>query len=304
MQDLNKLDLNLLRLLKALVDTGSTKAAALKLGISQASASRGLTQLKAAFGNQLFVRQAHGMQASELALSLARAIEQMLEPVSLALQQYHEFDASQYSAPISLLVDPYLLEEQGGRLVSQLHQRYPKAPLNLLHLTEQSYEGFTKGEFDYLICDNDTELAQSLFCEPLYQEPMQILARKGHPSLGANNCWSDLAELPVVHLPEPWLSSRHHYVEREYQKHKLQPNVVLETHSLTAGLELLANSDAILFASRSTCLLRSDIDTFALPSVSEDFSTVEVFGGFLQRRRNHPFYQHLHLSIAEILTGD
>ncbi len=55
---LDALDLNLMRLLKAVVENRSIKLAAMQLGISQPSASRGV--MKQVFDDPLFVRKAHG----------------------------------------------------------------------------------------------------------------------------------------------------------------------------------------------------------------------------------------------------
>ncbi len=62
MKELQDLDLNLLKLLKAVVETRNTHAAADKLGISQTSVSRGMAKLRETFGDQLFLRKAHGVE--------------------------------------------------------------------------------------------------------------------------------------------------------------------------------------------------------------------------------------------------
>ena len=74
MKDVKELDLNLMKVLKAVVEEGNTHAAADALGISQTSVSRALAKLRETFGDQLFIRKAHGVEPSELAEKTGRSV--------------------------------------------------------------------------------------------------------------------------------------------------------------------------------------------------------------------------------------
>ncbi|GGA76179.1 LysR family transcriptional regulator [Neiella marina] len=300
--NIDQLDLNLLQLLRAIVLTGSTRAAAERLGISQASASRGMTKLKATFGDQLFIRKAHGMEPSELALRLTKATDLMLEPVKEALSAYHQFDPLAYQGDIAIVVDPYVLQEQGPQLANYLRTQYPNASVAITGWGTASIEQLLQGSFDYCICDQETSLPQEIYLQQLYQEPMKVLARKDHPVLSqvVASSWQQLAELAVVILPPPDGNHRPNYVELEYQQHGLRVNVMLATTSILAGLACLSESNAIMYANPSTAKLHSDIRCYPLAQASAQFSLVKVYGGMLQRRRNHPFYQHLHQGITKL----
>ena len=93
MKELRDLDLNLLKLLQAVVETQNTHQAADKLGISQTSVSRGLAKLRETFGDQLFTRKAHGVEPSELAEKLAEklaeAADEMFTPLVKVLESYN-----------------------------------------------------------------------------------------------------------------------------------------------------------------------------------------------------------------------
>jgi len=68
--DLHKLDLNLLRVLDALLDTQNTKAAAAQLNVSQPTISFSLKKLRDALDDPLFTRVSHGLQPTPQALRL------------------------------------------------------------------------------------------------------------------------------------------------------------------------------------------------------------------------------------------
>lgn len=57
---LNKVDLNLLTVLQALLETGSTQGAALRLGRTQSAASHALKRLRDLFDDPVFTRNGPG----------------------------------------------------------------------------------------------------------------------------------------------------------------------------------------------------------------------------------------------------
>lgn len=108
-KSLAQFDLNLIKLLKAVVETKNTHAAAQQLGISQTSVSRGLAKLKETFGEQLFLRKAHGLEPSELAKKLADAADEMLIPIIKVMESYNSFDPQHFDGKVSIVVNTYLL---------------------------------------------------------------------------------------------------------------------------------------------------------------------------------------------------
>ena len=76
---LRNLDLNLLRVFTALLEEQSATRAGARLGLTQSAVSHALGRLRAALGDELFVRGPAGLQAS------ARALE-MSQPVRAALK--------------------------------------------------------------------------------------------------------------------------------------------------------------------------------------------------------------------------
>ncbi len=99
---LDALDLNLMRLLKAVVENRSIKLAAMQLGISQPSASRGVMKLKQVFDDPLFVRKAHGVEPSPMAIRLAAEFDNMVAPLEKVVQEFEVFDPLQYQGRLRL----------------------------------------------------------------------------------------------------------------------------------------------------------------------------------------------------------
>jgi DNA-binding transcriptional LysR family regulator len=78
MNNINKIDLNLLTVLDALLDERSVTRAAARLGYTQPTISGMLARLRDLFGDPLFVRAQRGLLATPRAQALAAPLKQLL----------------------------------------------------------------------------------------------------------------------------------------------------------------------------------------------------------------------------------
>jgi DNA-binding transcriptional LysR family regulator len=72
-------DLNLVRVLDALLREGSTVKAGEKLGMSQSAVSGALSRLRHALDDQLFVRHGQGLRPTDYARGLAMPLRETLD---------------------------------------------------------------------------------------------------------------------------------------------------------------------------------------------------------------------------------
>src|SRR5829696_499614 len=91
MDDIKKVDLNLLVVLDVLLDEGNATRAAARLGYTQSTVSGMLTRLRDLFGDPLFVRTQRGLLATPRAQALAVPLKQLLAD-SRRLVARDEFD--------------------------------------------------------------------------------------------------------------------------------------------------------------------------------------------------------------------
>jgi DNA-binding transcriptional LysR family regulator len=91
--DLDRFDLNLLRVLDALLDERQVSAAARRLGLSQPAASSALARLRKALGDPLLIRAGNGMRLTPLALELQPRVRRALDDLRAALSAATTFDA-------------------------------------------------------------------------------------------------------------------------------------------------------------------------------------------------------------------
>ncbi len=88
----SSIDLNLLSVFQEVYRERQISAAARRLGLTQSAVSNALARLRRSFGDELFVRTAHGMQPTPLAQQMAEPIGAAMAQVALALSQRSRFD--------------------------------------------------------------------------------------------------------------------------------------------------------------------------------------------------------------------
>ncbi|KOO15564.1 transcriptional regulator [Vibrio xuii] len=291
------LDLNLLKILQAVVETRNTSLAANVLGISQTSVSRGIVKLKECFGPQLFVRKSHGLEPSELAIKLAQASSEMLIPVEKAVEAYLDFEAESYSGHITLLVNTFLLEFFGADLILTLRQAFPEASFNFAQWQKDSLHDTLKGHVDYVIQFGHYTFPQELHCHHLAKIENSIIARKDHPVLSKGSDWERVGSLPITRLFLEGINPNKGVLESIYEQNGYQAKFLLTTHSISSAVAVLKTSDAILYSNAIISASDSDLSHYPLPSYTEPLNSLDVNGLYLQTRRGNPLMQHLHQTI-------
>ena len=79
--NLRSFDLNLLRVLDALLEEGSTVRAGERIGLSQPAVSSALGRLRGALGDPLFIRSGSGLEPTDFARKIAPDVRALLEKI-------------------------------------------------------------------------------------------------------------------------------------------------------------------------------------------------------------------------------
>lgn len=301
--NLNELDLNLLRVLKAIVETGNTHAAAEKLGISQTSVSRGLAKLRETFGDQLFIRKAHGVEPSELAEKLAEAVDEMLNPVKKVMESYNSFNPLQFDGEITIAMNIYFLELYGDGIYSALKDVLPKANFKLIYWQGETLAEMLNGHVDYMVHFSAFPLPQEIYQHKLQDIDLCLVARQDHPVLSLSSDWEDIYHLPLARLIIDGVNTKRSPIEEIYLAKGYQATLSLVTHSTRVLLNQLKHSDAILFGSSYMTTLDAEVATYPLPLLPKEVRSIQVNGGYLQTKRGFALNQLLHQTMQTFFDG-
>lgn len=175
------IDLNLLSVFQEVYRERQISSAARKLGLSQSAVSNALARLRRAFGDELFVRTAAGMQPTPLATQMAEPIGVAMAQVALALNQRSRFDPATSSRRFVLAMTdvgeiyfmPALIE-RCRVLAPQVEVKSVRA--GTLALKEEM-EG---GRVDLAVGPFE-DISEALYQRQLFRQPYVTMFRKGHP---------------------------------------------------------------------------------------------------------------------------
>lgn len=174
------IDLNLLRLFDAVFRTNNVSRAAELLDLTQPAASQGLTRLRAALNDPLFMRAAGGVQPTPKAKRLAEPVRLALATLEQALGDAAQFDPRQSDRTFRI----HMSDIGEGRflpeLMAALRTRAPGVrvetqPLPRPEITEALDAGRIDFAFGFLPMVKETRRLQ------LLKDRYIVLLRRGHP---------------------------------------------------------------------------------------------------------------------------
>ncbi len=121
----DRLDLNLLVVLDALLEHGSVKEAAAKLGRSMPAVSRSLSRIRCAFDDPILVRAGQRLVPTPLALELQARVHGLLEEAAGLITTRREIDVSTLSRGFVIATTDPLMCSIGTGLVRFLETNAP-----------------------------------------------------------------------------------------------------------------------------------------------------------------------------------
>jgi LysR family nod box-dependent transcriptional activator len=148
---LNRLDLNLLITLDALLTERSITRAAEKIYLSQSGTSGALARLREVFEDELLVRVGAQMQPTPLGESLQVPIHNILLQIQATVDRRLEFDADTAKRRFRLLMSDYTSNILMTRLVERISKSAPGIELEMIAPTKNPAEQLEQGDVDFLV---------------------------------------------------------------------------------------------------------------------------------------------------------
>lgn len=172
----NKLDLNLLVALDALLTEESVSNAAEKIHLSQSAMSAALRRLREFFNDELFVVVGRRMRPTPLALELAVPVRRVLTDIQAEVIQREPFDPMTTERSFSIAASDYLIRVFLSGIAEKLQREAPNLRLDIWPLTgSNTLAKFAAAEID-LIISLDQNLTPDLPKADLYSEDFVVIA--------------------------------------------------------------------------------------------------------------------------------
>ncbi|AUH33938.1 LysR substrate-binding domain-containing protein [Paracoccus tegillarcae] len=236
-----------LRAFAAIADEGNLSAVARMQGITQPALSRTLAELEDLLGTPLFRRENRRLILTQQGTLFRRHVHQ-------ALQLLDAGAAALRPGTMAGIVRVGILPTAATRLFPRVALRLREvAPETLLQIETGPHTYLVRllrdGQIDLMIgrMPDAGEMAGLAF-QHLYEEPVVLVARAGHP-LADQPPATLLRQVPVVMPPETAI------IRRPVNEYLAGLNMIglrpaFETAALAIGRGILADSDAVWFISR------------------------------------------------------
>lgn len=244
--NLSAIDLNLILVLHAVLDTRSATRAAARLHVTQSAVSNALARLRVLLGDALVVRSGRGLVPTPRAEELAPLLREIADRLTLMLDR-RGFVSQETTRTFTIaLADNYQARDvpQIARLFAE---RLPQAVLRVVSTDYlASTDGLATGEVDLTFAPAQT-VQPGMRSTELFEEQGALLVRRDHPNVGRQMTRELFNALPHidVHVVLGRPGTGHRVAQRQWEQARLRRRVVLTVPYFLIAAMAAAQTDCV-----------------------------------------------------------
>lgn len=309
MKDLSAFDLNLLRVFDAVARERHVTRAAARLNLSQPAVSNALNRLRAALGDELFLRAPQGVEPTSLALALMQPVQEMLDRLQETLAATAPFDPATSDRVFTLALSEYAEAVLAPPLFARLAEEAPNILVAIRH-ADRTNAGA-------LLEHDEAQLAIAMLGEPtalytrlrLLPEAFMVIARPGHPLLEGELTLDRYVAFPhLLHSPNGSRDGAMDRVLRELGRSRRLGAVVAH---LSAVPGILLHTDMVMTLSSRLARQLSAAHGLTLRPMPEDLAKATrhtrlsmIFHRRFEADQGHAWLRRLLLTLAREVVAD
>ncbi|MBL4816799.1 LysR family transcriptional regulator [Shewanella sp.] len=193
LDNLARIDLNLLVILQVLLEEQSVTRAASRLHLSQSALSKSLNRLRDTLGDPLFHRTAHGLKPTAHAMQLGLKLPDILQGL-YQLTQAPSFTPASSNRQFSFAMVESAYETLLPYFIGPLLNNAPNLKLDTYVWMKQSMQALQTGQIDFGISGRDLHpqsdfqidrLPDGISHKTLFTDKQICLVRENHPIISA-----------------------------------------------------------------------------------------------------------------------
>jgi DNA-binding transcriptional LysR family regulator len=197
---LNKVDLNLLKIFRAVYELGQTTAAAEYLGLTQPAVSQALRRLRELTGDPLFVPGRAGMIPTARAQELAGPFGEALAAVKHALESNRDFQPATARRRFRLGMLDYGVMALAPSVAAAISARAPGVSVEIMHVPSNAAQTMLEEDRIDLVTGPFKRSPASFERTLLFADNYVLIARRNHPALCEGLTPAVLSELAYVEV--------------------------------------------------------------------------------------------------------
>jgi DNA-binding transcriptional LysR family regulator len=296
--EISRLDLNLLVHLQALLEEGSVAGAAKRNGVSQPAMGQALGRLRALFDDPLLVRGGRGMLTTARADSLREPLGRVLGDAR-RLVEPPEFSPGRVSAKLRIAVTDYTELVLLPGLVGRLRREAPTLELCIEAWGRASPSRLERGELDLALHGVD-EAAPNLYRRRLFSDRYSCIVRTSHPVARGGLTLERYLEIPHAEIADSASGDFSDPVREALRQAGHERPVALRLASFQAACAIVVGSDLALTLPRrlgERFAASGGLEVLELPLALPTFGIHVVWH---ERRHHDPLHTWLRGLLGEM----
>lgn len=230
-----------LQMLAALDDTGSLRAAARQVHLTQPALSKAVNEIESAFGRALFTRTARGLTATPSGQLVIQGARLLLRQ----LAQVHEDVgiSEQVKATLRIGATPFMVQSQLPQVLKRLTTGEASLRIHIMEdRAPRLMSALSDGELDAAITTypKQQEHLQGFRYDTIFEAGLVVIAAPSHPLTTMRKVsWTALASQDWI-LPQASSMLRHEIENSFRRASTLPPIPVVESTSPVSNVHLVA----------------------------------------------------------------
>ncbi|GIU18160.1 LysR family transcriptional regulator [Shewanella colwelliana] len=297
----DKLDLNLFSVFMHVYHHQSITLAAEQLNVTQAAVSGSIKRLSERCGQDLFVRHGRGIIATHFAHQLMKQLSPAMDIMDSVIDNLQAFDSKRSKQVFTVLAFESITNQLHPHAMKLQQQGYPLIRFKEDHSTEEHINEALNSQQADLAIDTIENRDSSLICEPLVNEEIVLICRKGHPRISTKITTEQYYDEQHVtlKLTRANLSAVDFYA----QESVAQRTVVAECHSLLSLIGLVAQSDCVGACSKSLAMKYQQAFNLQVIKMPLRFKPIQLSLIWHRRQKHNPAHTWLRDTIKSIFNN-
>jgi len=312
--NLNRIDLNLLVYLDALLRERNVTQAANQLNLSQPAMSNGLRRLRELFDDPLLVRTSDGMTPTERALELEPIVRDVLMNIDRAVQPRSAFDPGEAQRVFRIMASDYAESTLFPTVLGKLRTEAPGITLDIMTPSDVSFLDVERGKVDMVINRFDA-MPQSFHQIPLWDDTFSCQLSPAHPVLedfsldaylSANHVWVSKTGMGVGVGVDPDDVQRLGWVDAALNKLGKKRQIRVFTRHYQAAMTLAEQNDLIVTLPTRAAELKRNNPRVVLRDPPLDIPPLELkmaWSPLLQHNPGNRWLRKLIVDTAREMDG-
>ncbi len=312
--NINRIDLNLLVYLDALLRERNVTQAAHQLNLSQPAMSNGLRRLRELFDDPLLVRTSDGMTPTERALELEPVVREVLTTIDKAVQPRSEFVPQEAQRVFRIMASDYAESTLLPVVLGQLRTLAPGLTLDIMTPSDVSFLDVERGKVDMVINRFDT-MPQSFHQIHLWNDSFSCVLSPENPVLKdftldnylkANHVWVSKTGMGVGVGMDPGDVQRLGWVDAALDRLGKKRQIRVFTRHYQAAMTMAEQNDLIVTLPTRAAQLKANNPRVVLREPPLEIPPLELkmaWSPLLQHNPANRWLRKLIADSARILDG-